>query len=188
MIGKTHQLIGFTAVYTGALLYPFGDLNTQTIIASIFLSSIGSLTPDLDNEKNKLYTFIPVLPELFANFGEKLFGKHRSISHSIIGLWILGYISHWLIYKIPVENGLLHEALWYSFFISVIAHVAADAFTKEGVPLLWPLKFKFGVPPFKFLRVKTGSRFELYFVRTVVFIFLGIITYTKWNVLVEIFK
>lgn len=180
MVGKTHQLIGFASVYSLALWSNIGQLNTQTLIASVVLISIGSLTPDLDNEDNKLYTLLPIGHGFFSNVGEKLFGRHRSISHSFVGIVLFGYISYFLIYKIPPANGFRLDLLWYSFFISLISHIGADALTREGIPLLWPIKWKIGFPPFKFLRMKTGGFVEKYFVRTFVLIYLVVVTYLFW--------
>src|SRR6266480_1366317 len=46
--------------------------------------------------------------------------------------------------------------VWYAFVIGVASHLVMDTFTKEGVPWLLPLPFKFGIPPVKDLRVTTG--------------------------------
>ncbi|MBI4096947.1 MAG: hypothetical protein HY428_00835 [Candidatus Levybacteria bacterium] len=39
-----------------------------------------------------------------------------------------------------------------------------DTFTQEGVPWLFPIPFRFGIPPLKFLRIKTGGIVEKSFV------------------------
>lgn len=188
MVGKTHQLVGFTAVYSLAVFTNIGHLNTQTLIASILLITLGSLTPDLDSQENKLYTLIPFGQKIVAEIGERAFGKHRSISHSLIGIGIFGFLSHFLIYKIPSANGFNLNALWYSYFVSLLAHLVADAVTKEGIPLLWPIPWKFGFPPFKFLRMKTGGFIETFFVRLLLVSFIILLTYWKWDIVLHIFK
>jgi membrane-bound metal-dependent hydrolase YbcI (DUF457 family) len=35
-----------------------------------------------------------------------------------------------------------------------------DSFTKEGVPWLLPIPFKFGVPPLRRMRITTGKAME----------------------------
>jgi inner membrane protein len=180
MVGKSHQLVGFASVYSLALLTNAGHLNTQTLIASIFLITLGSLTPDLDSQENKLYTLIPIGHKLFSEIGERAFGKHRSISHSLIGITIFGYVSHFLIYKIPPENGFWLDALWYSYFVSLVSHLVADALTKDGIPLLWPIKWKFGFPPLKGLRMRTGGFVEIFIVRTLILVYLCGLTYFYW--------
>jgi inner membrane protein len=186
MLGRTHQLIGFTAVYSLALINGIDELNNQTLLASLLLITLGSLAPDLDNENNKLYGLAPVGKRIFSEIGERFFGKHRSISHSLLGTVLFFYTSHWLVYKIPIENGFDLPLLWYSFAISLLAHLAADALTNEGIPLLWPLKLKFGFPPFKFLRIKTGGFVEKYFVSTITCLFLFFITVIKFEALLKL--
>jgi inner membrane protein len=181
MVGKSHQLVGFTTVYAVGLLTYQPYLNTQTLIAALLCISLGSLTPDLDSQENKLYTLVPAGQRIVAEVGERLFGKHRSISHSLLGTVIIGFISHWLIYKIPGANNFNLDVLWYSYFISFLSHLAADAVTIEGIPLLWPIPFKFGIPPVKFLRMKTGGWFEIFIVRTLLAIFILYLTYRYWN-------
>lgn len=164
MTGRTHQLFGFTVVYSVVLALPYLDMNTQTLVVGTMLVSLGGLAPDLDNEDNVIYTLAPVGRGIISEIFERVFGKHRSISHSILGIFIMGYLSEWLISRIPAENGLDHIALWYAFMIAFVAHIFADFLTKDGVPLLWPWKFRFGFPPFKFLRMKTGGWVEDYVV------------------------
>ncbi|MDQ3239729.1 MAG: metal-dependent hydrolase [bacterium] len=187
MVGKSHQLVGFVSVYTVAILLPVGHLNTQTIIACVLCITVGSLASDLDSQENKLYTLIPIGQKIFAEVGERAFGRHRSISHSALGVVIFGYLTHWLIYMIPKENGIPHELLWGSFMISFVSHLVADALTRDGIPLLWPIKWRFGFPPLKFLRMKTGGWFELYVVRSLLLLFLIYITYVEWDSVSSIF-
>lgn len=181
MTGKTHQLIGFVSVYSVALVLGVGGINVQTFIACILLISLGSLTPDLDNDKNRIYTLIPLGQKTFSEVFEKVFGKHRSVSHSFFGMAILGWISHWLIFKIPVENGLAHEFLWGAYMISMISHVTADMYTRDGVPLLWPFKITFYGIPIKPLRIRTGSWVEMVVVEGMTVLILVGISYYYWD-------
>lgn len=181
MTGKTHQLIGFASVYCVALFTGVSGLNTQTFIAAIMLISLGSLTPDLDNEKNRIYTLVPIGQRTLSEVFERVFGKHRSVSHSILGIVILGYISRWLIFQIPEANGFNFDYLWYSFMIALIAHIGADMYTKDGVPLLWPLKITFYGIPFKPLRIRTGSWVEFVVVEGSVLVLIAVMTYLYWS-------
>jgi inner membrane protein len=187
MVGKSHQLVGFVSAYTVALYLPIGHLNTQSVIAILLAITVGSLTPDLDSQENRLYTLMPVGQRLFAEVGERLFGRHRSISHSIIGVYILGNLSHWLVYMLPKENGIPHDLLWGAYMIALISHLVADALTRDGIPLLWPIKWNFGFPPFKFLRMKTGGWIELYVVRALLVLILIYVTLTRWDIVSIIF-
>lgn len=190
MLGRTHQMIGFASVYTYVLLFPteVDFLNYQTLFATLILITIGSLAPDLDDEKNRLYTWIPVGHNVVAEIITKFFGKHRSISHSMIGIFLFWHLSKFLIYKIPVENGFQLDLLWHAFMISFLAHLTADALTREGIPLLWPLRLKVGFPPLQFLRMKTGGFIEKYIVRFLVITFLVAISYWKWDSLLDLVR
>jgi hypothetical protein len=49
-----------------------------------------------------------------------------------------------------------------------------DSFTKEGVPWLLPIPFKFGFPPLRGLRLTTGEAIESFVV------FPGLIAFDIW--------
>ncbi len=182
MVGKSHQLVGFVSVYTYAVIMQTPHLNPQTVIAAVLLISLGSLTPDLDSQENKIYQIVPIGQRLFAEVGERAFGRHRSISHSILGVAILWYLSHWLIFMIPEANGFNLQALWLAYVISLISHLFADAITKDGIPLLWPIKFRFGIPPLKFMRMKTGGWTEVFIVRSLLVVWVIYLTVVEWGV------
>lgn len=174
-------MVGFVTVYTVALVAQTPHLNTQTIIAAAVCITLGSLTPDLDSQENKLYTLVPFAQRLFAEVGERAFGKHRSISHSLIGVAIGWFVSKWLIFMIPVENGFNLQALWIAYMLSLISHLVADSVTKDGIPLLWPINFRFGFPPFKFMRMKTGGWIEIFVVRSLLMLWVIYLTVVKWG-------
>ena len=44
--------------------------------------------------------------------------------------------------------------------IGVVSHLVTDTFTHSGVPWLFPIPTKFGIPPIKALRFHTGSFVE----------------------------
>lgn len=48
--------------------------------------------------------------------------------------------------------------------IGYFSHLFMDMFTREGVPLLLPIPVKFGLPPFKRLRMTTGKAIETWVV------------------------
>lgn len=187
MTGKTHQLIGFTSVYSLALALNQVEMNVQTFLVCFILISLGSLTPDLDNEKNKIYTLVPIGHKTFSEIFERVFGKHRSISHSFLGIGILGYITYQLFSRIPEENGLNAAYLWWSLMVGIVAHIGADMYTRDGVPLLWPLKINFYGIPIKGLRVRTGSWVEFVIVTSGAFLVLALVTYLFWDRVVRLF-
>jgi len=177
MIGRTHQLFGFTVVYSTALIMPYVDINTQTLIASIICVSLGSLAPDLDSQDNVIYSLVPAGRKIISEVFERAFGKHRSISHSVLGVFIIGIGTKWLITNIPTENGFDALALWYAFMISFVTHLFGDFLTRDGIPLLWPWKYRFGFPPFRFMRFKTGGWVEDYLVNSILVLIIFAVTF-----------
>jgi len=99
MTGRTHQFIGFTTVYTFALLASYDSFNLQTVVFGVVLISLGALMPDLDSEDNVIYSLVPVGRRVISEIFERVFGRHRSISHSLLGIFLFGLLSHWLIFR-----------------------------------------------------------------------------------------
>jgi inner membrane protein len=82
----------------------------------------------------------------------------------------------WLIPRLLNGSFVNIPVVILALLIGYMAHLAADLFTEEGLPLLFPIKLKFGIPPFKHLRIKTGGMVEKYI------IFPGVILYLIWLV------
>jgi membrane-bound metal-dependent hydrolase YbcI (DUF457 family) len=52
------------------------------------------------------------------------------------------------------------DLVWWAFMIGFLSHLVMDSFTKEGVPWLLPIPWKFGLPPIRRLRITTGKWVE----------------------------
>ena len=92
-------------------------------------------------------------------------GGHRFLTHSLIGLALMGFLVHWLLVFInPLFPKIDTDIVWWAFMIGMVSHLVMDSFTKEGVPWLLPLPIKFGFPPLRRLRITTGKVFEKYFI------------------------
>ena len=50
--------------------------------------------------------------------------------------------------------------VWYAFIVGYLSHLVMDTVTKEGVPWLLPIPFKFGFPPIRRLRITTDTWVE----------------------------
>jgi inner membrane protein len=50
--------------------------------------------------------------------------------------------------------------VWIAFLVGYASHLVMDSFTKEGVPWLLPIPFKFGFPPLRAFRITTGKAGE----------------------------
>ena len=161
MTGRTHDLAAFTALNLAFVNLTPEVVSLGTAILAIGACFVGGLTPDLDQPAAKLWQQLPA-GTFFGHIFSKFFWKHRTISHSLLGLFIFYLISQfvvtWMESFILVNTKLIKGA----FLIGVFSHLVSDSLTKEGIPWLFPFKFYFGFPPFQFLRIKTGGNLEKY--------------------------
>lgn len=153
------------------------------LLLALVLVGFGALLPDVDHPEGKLVNakffgieFFRLFPWLlkvigglykaltipvsffFRLFGVRLRGHgfranfgHRGITHSLLALGLV------------VALGELPVFPWHWLHLGLLigwgyaSHLLADALTKQGVPLLWPLDRRFGFPPFRPLRLTTGT-------------------------------
>jgi hypothetical protein len=152
-------------------------------LIALVLVGFGALLPDVDHPEGRLVNsrlfgipFFRIFPWLlkvigwlykaltvpvaavFRLFGVRLRGHgfranfgHRGITHSLLAFGLL------------VALGELPLFPWHWLHLGLLigwgyaSHLVADALTKQGVPLLWPLDRRFGFPPFRLLRLTTGT-------------------------------
>ena len=164
MTGRTHDLAAFTALSYVIATQSLQQMTLATGIVSIMATLVGGLTPDIDQPTADLWHKFPA-GSLIGRILHPLLGGHRYISHSIVGVILLGWFSKLLLGKIGQVLLVDINIVWTAFMIGYVSHLIMDSFTQEGVPWLFPIPFRFGFPPFKFLRIKTGGVFE----KTVVF-------------------
>ena len=80
------------------------------------------------------------------------------------------------------------DIVWWAFMIGFVSHLVMDTFTKEGVPWLFPIPIRFGIPPFSFLRVKTGGMLEKSFIFPGLILLNFYIYYANYGKFLEFFK
>jgi len=163
MTGRTHDLAGFTALVYVISTQPLVAMSFGTAIVAFSANMIGALAPDIDQPTAHLYRRIrggTILSRLIS----PLFGGHRYISHSLIGIVIFGYGMGELLKIASAYLIVDHAIVWWAFMIGFISHLIMDMFTEEGVPLLFPIPIRFGFPPFRFMRIKTAGLIEKSFI------------------------
>lgn len=170
MTGRTHDLAGFAALLTAAALFPPASLNWYTISASVIGNVVGSLIPDIDSAGNRLWDLLPA-GNFVAKYARKVFFRHRTITHSLLGGFLLFKGLSLLLPRLFNEAYFDYSIVFLSIMIGYTTHLFADMLTKEGIPLLFPLKWYFGIPPISFFRIRTGSFVENFIV------FPGIVVY-----------
>lgn len=170
MTGRTHDLIGFAALLTTAALFPPSNLNWYTISASVIGNVVGSLIPDIDDAGNRLWDLLPA-GNFVGKYARKIFYRHRTFTHSILGGFLLYKGLGWLLPRMFNEAYVDYRIVFTSIMIGYVAHLFADMLTKDGIPLLFPFKWYFGIPPISFLRMRTDSFVENFIV------FPGVVLY-----------
>lgn len=187
MTGRTHDLAAFTALNLVVLSYPLPSISLATGFCALTAGFIGGLAPDLDQPTANLWRRVPAGSVIGRLISPLLIG-HRSLSHSILGIvlfgFVINYILNWMATFVLVDMSIV----WYAFMISFLSHLLMDTFTHDGVPWLFPIPFKFGFPPIKFLRMKTGGILEKYIVFPFLLIFNGYLFYNYYQFYLKFLK
>lgn len=160
MTGRTHDLAAFTALSYVVATQPLPqDITLATAIVAISANFVGGLAPDIDQSTATLWGRLRggrIWGRLFA----PLFGGHRFISHSIVGIFLFGIGVKFLL---QMMSGVLivdMDIIWWAFMIGFVSHLVMDTISRDGVPWLFPIPIRFGFPPLRFLRMKTGGFLE----------------------------
>ena len=174
MTARTHDLAAITSLGVVAILAPMPTISVATAIVAVLANLIGGITPDIDQPTAPLWRNLPV-GKYIGKLFDKMLGGHRFITHSILGLVLFGFLSHLLLsFLHPILGSININVVWWAFMIGMVSHLAMDTITKESVPWLLPIPYKFGFPPIKSWRITTGSWVESYI------IFPGIIIIAIW--------
>jgi membrane-bound metal-dependent hydrolase YbcI (DUF457 family) len=160
MTGKTHRTVGLLAGTAYFLSTAPSNYASATLGGVIVASYVGSLIPDADDASADIWESLP-LGHTFGKITDP-FLPHRGISHSLVGVALYAVILHYLLCLMPAYWGIYVLPVTISSTVAYASHLLADSFTVEGIPLLWPLKHKFGIPPKPFdgIRIQTGEWFE----------------------------
>ena len=187
MTGRTHDLAAFTALTYIIATNPLPHISLATMMVSLGANMIGGIAPDIDQPTAALWHRLPagsILGKLIHPF----LGGHRYISHSIVGIFLFGFVVHGLL-------NLLHRVLlvdmnyvWWAFMIGFLSHIVMDLFTHDGEPLLFPIPFHFGFPPFAFMRIKTGGVVEKSFVFPALLLINAYLFYANYHKLLDFLK
>lgn len=181
MTGKTHQILGITAGLTYFMATTEPAYNPATVGAVLAFSYFGSLLPDIDQPSSKLWHMLPfghAIGELSDPFFE-----HRNITHSILGVVFVGLGFNYLFELFPDYWAINTSVVLGATLIAYGSHLLADLLTNEGIPLFFPYKKFFGIPPKPLdgLRVATGKWFENLVIFPGMMIILLIIIWINYN-------
>lgn len=157
MTARTHDLAAITALGIVVLSQAPRTVTLATVLIAIIANQIGGITPDVDQPTAPFWRNLPI-GGFFGRLIDKMLGGHRFITHSILGMALIGFASYWLLNFIhPLMPRVDIGLVWWAFIIGMASHLLMDTFTKEGVPWLLPIPVKFGLPPLKKMRITTGK-------------------------------
>lgn len=164
MTGRTHDMAAVTALLGAVIVAPPQHLTLATALAAILANLIGGIAPDIDEPTAPFWRNLPV-GGVVGRIITRMMGGHRFITHSLLGVAILAWLSHLLLgFLSPILHGIDITLVWYAFLLGVGSHLVMDTLTKEGVPWLLPIPIKFGVPPLREWRITTGKAVEMFLV------------------------
>jgi inner membrane protein len=179
MTGRTHDLAAITALGVVATILPIHPMTLSTALVAILANLIGGITPDIDEPTAPLWRNLPI-GGVVGRIIDKGLGGHRFLTHSLLGAGLFGALAYgFLRFLQPIIPHINIHVAWWAFIIGVGSHLVMDTFTKEGVPWLLPIPFKFGFPPIKTLRITTGHVVETYGVFPAILVFDAY--YCYWN-------
>lgn len=184
MTGRTHDLAAFTTLTYLVSTQPLITISLATVFVSIGANMIGGLAPDIDQPTGVLWRKIPA-GTIFGKIAHPFLGAHRSISHSLLGMIIFGFLSSKILSYIHTFLLVNMGLVWFCFMLGVVSHLIADTFTKEGVPWLFPIPIRFGIPPIKQLRITTGKLIETSFIFPGLLILNGYLFYTHYSKFID---
>lgn len=187
MTGRTHDLAAFTLLNIVFVTVPIPQMTVATAVAALGGCFIGGLFPDVDQPTADLYRRFPA-GNILGRMIAPILGSHRLISHSFVGIAIIGYASNWFLAKLSSIILVDMLVVWWCFMIGFISHILIDMLTRDGVPLLFPFPWKFGIPPIAKLRLKTGGMIEKGIIFPTLLVLNSYIVYQYHSIYLSFFK
>ncbi len=187
MTGRTHDLAAFTALSFIAFAEPIHKMSLATVLIAFSANMIGGLAPDIDQPTAALWHRMRA-GSIIGKIIQPLLGGHRYISHSLVGVVLFGAFTKFVLEQSKSFLLVDMDVIWWSFMIGFISHLIMDTFTHDGVPWLFPIPFRFGFPPLKFLRPHTGGVVEKSFIFPMLLIANIIIYYTNYHHVLDFLK
>lgn len=187
MTGRTHDLAGFTLLHLVVLMHPIPSMSIATAIGAFGATMIGALTPDIDQPTADLWNRIPA-GSIVGRMITPILGSHRMISHSILGIFLFGYVLRWLLDILKTTILVDMNIIWWAFMIGFVSHIMIDLITRDGAPLLFPLPFKIGFPPLRMLRISTGGMVEKTMIYPLLLLLNGYLVYQNYRVYIPLLQ
>ncbi len=133
MLYPTHIAGGMAA----GLLISGNAVVSETMLAML-IAGTAALLPDLDSPDSYIGSRVPIVPTaLSVTFG------HRGALHSLLAgaAWMF-----LLTMGVKALGVNYNDLILKTFLAGYCSHLILDMANPKGVPLLWPLKIKVGIP------------------------------------------
>jgi membrane-bound metal-dependent hydrolase YbcI (DUF457 family) len=158
MKARTHDVAAATGLLAVLVLLPeLPTVTLSTAVIALIANQAGGIIPDIDQPTAPFWRNLPIGGVVGKVIG-KMLGGHRFLTHSILGLFLVGFLfKTLLLFLQPIMPHVQIDYVWWALMIGMLSHLITDSFTKEGVPWLLPIPVKFGFPPLKRLRITTGT-------------------------------
>lgn len=188
MKARTHDLAAITGLTLVVVALPIPDISLATILVSLLANQLGGIAPDIDQPTAPLWRNLPI-GGMFGRFLARMLGGHRFITHSLLGLALMGWLVNILLAVLqPIMPHVDIHYVWWAFMIGMTSHLIMDSFTKEGVPWLLPVPVKFGLPPLRRLRITTGKAVESFVVEPLLLVIVVLVCGYHYDSLVALFR
>ena len=143
MMAVSHAITGLVA---WAVAAHHTDFTLTPLTAGVGV--IASLVPDIDHPDSWIGRRLFIIA-----YPLSLVIKHRGMTHSLLMVATLAALA-----SIYTEPASLWPAPWAAaFVVGYCVHLLGDAITPRGIPLLWPWRRSFALPP----GIRTGSLLEI---------------------------
>lgn len=187
MTGRTHDLAAFTALNIVFVAIPPPEMTFATAAVAVGANMIGGLLPDIDDTTADIWDKVRG-GNILARLIKPLVGKHRMLSHSILGMVIIGYLLQLLLGWLGTIVLVDMNIVWWSTMIGYFSHLVMDSLTKQGVPWFFPIPIRLGFPPFEAMRIKTGKAVEKSLVFPGMVLLNGYLIYANYEYYIEFIK
>jgi inner membrane protein len=162
MTARTHDLAAATGLAILLIVQGSEPMRLSTLLIAVLANQLGGIAPDTDQPTAPFWRNLPV-GHFFGKLFGRLLGGHRFLSHSILGFAIFGFLVNMFLHFVhPIMPRVDIGFVWMAFMVGYASHLIMDSFTKEGVPWLLPIPFKFGFPPIRSFRITTGKASEMF--------------------------
>lgn len=157
-------MFALTGLLVIGITYPPAQMTLGTLVAVVVANQLGGIAPDIDEPGAPLWRNLP-LAGFLGKSVSRLLGGHRFLTHSILGLFLTGWLVRLLLEFVhPIMPRIDMTLVWWGFMIGIVSHLVIDSFSKEGVPWLLPIPIKLGFPPVRSWRMTTGESVEMFIV------------------------